>query len=211
MNPTILTTSGRVVGRIGRERRQAFLDALLDQVQAYPWHDVTVIDLAIQAQCSPAAFYQYFTDLYEAFDVLCEQITGRGEQLPPRVEAVARLRAVEKVRKFTSTPAVADPAVVAAYVTRARSVQAVQWTGENEAEVQKLTGTDFYALDEEDRANCDDPEATATLLESEHSTWVLVYTGRWIVREADGALCVLDQHAFEHVYQAAGAGVPDAE
>lgn len=62
-------------------------------------------------------------------------------------------------------------------------VDTIQWTGTNEADVQAFTGTaNFYALDNEDRANSDDPEATATVFDDLHSTWVLVYTGQHIVR-----------------------------
>lgn len=61
-------------------------------------------------------------------------------------------------------------------------VDTIQWTGSNEADVQAFAGTDFYALDGKDRENSDDPEATATVFDNLHSTWVLVYTGQHIVR-----------------------------
>lgn len=62
-------------------------------------------------------------------------------------------------------------------------VDTIQWTGSNEADVRAFTGPgSFYALDDEDRAGCDDPEATATVFDNLHNTWVLVYTGQHIVR-----------------------------
>ncbi len=61
-----------------------------------------------------------------------------------------------------------------------RTVRAKQWLGDNESEVRELCPV-FERLDGEDRANSDDPEATAQLLAAPHMTWVLVYDGDWIV------------------------------
>lgn len=62
-------------------------------------------------------------------------------------------------------------------------VTTIQWLGDNEADVQAFTGRDnFYALDPEDREGCDDPDATATVFDNLHNTWVLVYIGQHIVR-----------------------------
>ncbi|MDX2749612.1 hypothetical protein PV413_03405 [Streptomyces scabiei] len=74
-------------------------------------------------------------------------------------------------------------AEVVRYRRRPVAVDTIQWTGDNEAEVQAFTGrANFYALDPADRENSDDPAATATVFDNLHSTWVLVYTGQHIVR-----------------------------
>jgi hypothetical protein len=90
-------------------------------------------------------------------------------------------------------------------------VEAVQWTGDNEDEVIALAGPgNFNALDEDDRANCDNPDWTAQLHEGEHSTWAGVYTGTWIVRDSKGRLSAYSPEAFSDMYEpvpGAGAGV----
>lgn len=62
-------------------------------------------------------------------------------------------------------------------------VQAIQWTGDNAADLESFAGSAFEVLDQ---PSGDDPDATASILASQHSTWVLVYTGDWIIRELDG-------------------------
>jgi hypothetical protein len=80
-------------------------------------------------------------------------------------------------------------------------VDAVQWTGDNTAELHEFAETNFDVLGPEDRANCDDPEATAQIFDRLHSTWVLVQTGDFIVRGVQGELypCRLD--VFEATYE----------
>jgi hypothetical protein len=72
-------------------------------------------------------------------------------------------------------------------VTRFRKrpveVEAIRWTGDNEAEIQAFTGVShFNALDADDREHADDPEWTAQVFDDLHSTWVGVYTGQWIIK-----------------------------
>jgi hypothetical protein len=69
-------------------------------------------------------------------------------------------------------------------------VEAIRWTGDNEAEIVAWAGGAqwFNALDELDRADCDDPEATAQVFDRLHSTWILVFTGQWVVRGVKGEL-----------------------
>lgn len=76
------------------------------------------------------------------------------------------------------------------YVKKPIAIATMLWTGDNEEEVQQWAGGPdyFYKLDEEDRANCDDPEATATVYDKLHSTWVLVFDGQSIVRGVQGEL-----------------------
>lgn len=72
------------------------------------------------------------------------------------------------------------------YRSRPVMVTAVQWTGDNESALKEFAGWRFDVLDAEDRANCDDPEATAQFHEVTRSTWKLVYVGDWIVRTGAG-------------------------
>lgn len=81
-------------------------------------------------------------------------------------------------------------------------VTTIQWTGANEAEVQAFTGgaSRFYALDGEDRQNSDDPDATATVFDKLHSTWIFVYTGQHIVRGIQGELYPIAEDVLADTY-----------
>lgn len=78
---------------------------------------------------------------------------------------------------------------------------AVQWRGDNEAELIAFTDGAFEAIAPEDRANTDDPEATAAVLDR-HSAWVLVYTNQWIVKDDEG-LRPLSNDAIKKAYDLA--------
>ncbi|WP_416975631.1 hypothetical protein [Streptomyces sp. 4F14] len=82
-------------------------------------------------------------------------------------------------------------------------VDTIQWTGDNEADVRAFTGgaSRFYALDAEDREGSDDPEATATVYDKLHSTWVLVYTGQHIVRGVKGEFYPIAEDVLAETYE----------
>lgn len=94
------------------------------------------------------------------------------------------------------------------YRRRYREVEAVQWTGNNRDEVTALVGAGYFDTFAEYPC-LDDPEATATLLESEHSSWQLVYTNDWIVRDDHGRRfrCRAVEFAAEYEPVAAPTGV----
>lgn len=79
-------------------------------------------------------------------------------------------------------------------------VEAVQWTGDNWEELSTFTGGSFLVLDEEDLQNCEDPEATASVFDKLHSTWVLVYTGQWIVRGVKGEFYPIAEDVLAETY-----------
>lgn len=91
-------------------------------------------------------------------------------------------------------------------------VDTVQWTGDNETEVQEFTGAShFYALDAEDRENSEDPEATATVFDNLHSTWVLVYTGQHIVRGVKREYYPIAEDVLAETYERADTAAPPAD
>jgi hypothetical protein len=95
------------------------------------------------------------------------------------------------------------------YRKRPVEVDTIQWTGDNEAEVQAFTGgaDTFYALDDDDRAaNGDDPEATAAVYDRLHSTWVLVYTGQHIVRGVKGEFYPIAEDVLVETYEPVSSG-----
>lgn len=80
-------------------------------------------------------------------------------------------------------------------------VDAVQWLGSNAAELNVFAGANFNTLDPEDRVNCDDPEATAQILDGLHSTWVLLRDGDFIVRGVQGEFYPVRLDVFEATYE----------
>jgi hypothetical protein len=86
-------------------------------------------------------------------------------------------------------------------------VQAVQWTGENVDEIFNLTTWRYFdVLASEDRANSDDPDATAAVFDKLHSTWVLVKDGQWIIRGVKGEFYPCDPEVFAETYELARGG-----
>lgn len=82
-------------------------------------------------------------------------------------------------------------------------IEAVQFTGDNEAEVQALTGADYFnVLDADDRMHSDDPEMTAQVFDVLHSTWVGVYDGQWIIRGVKGEVYPCAADVFTATYEA---------
>lgn len=58
-------------------------------------------------------------------------------------------------------------------------VEAVQWTGDNEAEVREFAGSNFERVE-------DSPEWTARVFDELHDSWIGTRTGDWIVRGLRG-------------------------
>jgi hypothetical protein len=71
------------------------------------------------------------------------------------------------------------------YQRRPITVEACQWDRSNTADMTAFLGADFTILDEQDRANSDDPAATAQLLEMPAAQWTLLYDGDWAVKDGN--------------------------
>ncbi|GHA95327.1 hypothetical protein GCM10010330_56850 [Streptomyces tendae] len=95
------------------------------------------------------------------------------------------------------------------YRKRPVEVDTIQWTGDNEAELIAFTSNNFHALDDADRENSDDPEATATVYDKLHSTWILVYTGQHIVRGVKGEYYPIAEDVLAETYERVD-GTPEA-
>lgn len=97
------------------------------------------------------------------------------------------------------------------YRRKAVEVQAIRWRGDNAEAIQDLVGFHcFEVIDEDDRSNLDDPDATASLLESKHSNWVTLVDGDWVVVE-DGQIrrvSASDFSEFEPVARPGGDAEP---
>jgi hypothetical protein len=88
------------------------------------------------------------------------------------------------------------------YRHRPDECEAVQWTDANAAELEAFAGSRFMTIDPEDRT--DDPDATAAILSSPHSTWALLLPGDWVIRRGD-SLTLLPNDEFTDLYEPAPA------
>lgn len=79
-------------------------------------------------------------------------------------------------------------------------VDAVQWTGDNEGELDAFCSTEFDVLG---APVDDDPEATAQVFDRLHSTWILVYAGDWIIRGLRGEFYPCRDSVFRESYEPA--------
>lgn len=84
-------------------------------------------------------------------------------------------------------------------------VEARQWTGQNLDFIWEMTRELFDVLDDEDRAQCRDPNATAQVYDRLHSTWVLVYDGDFIIQGVLGEFYPCRQSVFQATYESVGA------
>lgn len=89
---------------------------------------------------------------------------------------------------------------MAKFRTKPFEIEAVQFDGENEAEVADFAGPEnFHAVDPEDRT--DDPDCIATVFDKLHSTWVGVKKDQWIIRGQKGEYYPCDPEIFAAKYE----------
>src|SRR5437899_11140690 len=72
---------GRTPGRRGRATRERLLQCTTELLEKSSYRDLTVIDIARCAGCSPATFYQYFADVEAAVLVRAEEMASNGKDL----------------------------------------------------------------------------------------------------------------------------------
>lgn len=77
----VRAVDGRTPGRRGRATRDKLLQCTAELLDRSSYRDVTVIDIARCAGCSPATFYQYFADVEAAVLVLAEEMASNGKSL----------------------------------------------------------------------------------------------------------------------------------
>lgn len=66
--------ASRAMGRRGRRTRQRLLDATAELLARSSYREVRVVDIARTAGMSPAAFYQYFSDVEDAVLALADDM-----------------------------------------------------------------------------------------------------------------------------------------
>ncbi len=77
----VRAVDGRTPGRRGRATREKLLKCTAELLEKSSYRDLTVIDIARCASCSPATFYQYFEDVEAAVLVLAEEMASNGKDL----------------------------------------------------------------------------------------------------------------------------------
>lgn len=80
-------------------------------------------------------------------------------------------------------------------------IDAEPWLGFNNLVLKTFAGDNFHMLSQEDRANCEDPEATAEIFDKLHSTWVLVQTGDYIIKGIQGEFYPCRKDVFHATYE----------
>src|SRR2546422_9365298 len=86
------------------------------------------------------------------------------------------------------------------YRRRPAEIEAAQWADTNPDELTAFAGHRFMTIDPEDRT--DDPDATASLIESAHESWALLRPGDWVVKRGDD-FAVLSPEEFGDLYEPA--------
>lgn len=90
--------------------------------------------------------------------------------------------------------------MVKRFRTRIVEIEAVQFTGDNFAELISWMSIGYFRpVEEDDRI--DDPEITAAVYDKLHSTWIGVLPGQWIVRGAKGEFYPCDNETFNWKYE----------
>lgn len=80
-------------------------------------------------------------------------------------------------------------------------VEAVQWTGNNVDAMQAFAGENFEVVDPIDRHLLEDQNATASILDRLHSTWVLVFDNDWIIKGIKGEFYPCNNDVFQETYE----------
>jgi hypothetical protein len=81
-------------------------------------------------------------------------------------------------------------------------IEAVQWTGENAADVTQFAGDCFRLVPEEYRE--DDPLRTAEVFDVLHATWMGLRNGQWVIKGIRGEFYPHDESMFAEIYEPAG-------
>lgn len=79
-NEDMRTVDGRVPGRRGRETRTRLLEVTAEMLRTGSYRDLAVVDIAREADVSPATFYQYFPDVETAIFFIADHIADEGNQ-----------------------------------------------------------------------------------------------------------------------------------
>jgi hypothetical protein len=78
-------------------------------------------------------------------------------------------------------------------------VEAMQWTGSNEAELVEFTDGRFIAIDPADFTHAEG--ITARVYDVLHSTWVGLHTGQWVIKGIAGEFYPIAEDVLRETYE----------
>jgi hypothetical protein len=81
--------------------------------------------------------------------------------------------------------------VIRQYISLPIVREAVQWTGENEIEIDNFTEGLFVV----------DADAEARIFDTLHSSWISVYLGQWVIKGTKGEFYACDREVFASTYK----------
>jgi hypothetical protein len=89
---------------------------------------------------------------------------------------------------------------MAKFKTKPFIIEALLFTGENEDEIKKMCGADFWLLDPINHDQIDEG-IIAEVFDKLHSTWVGVKAGQWIIKGQKGEFYPCDPDIFDAKYE----------
>lgn len=98
----VVAVDGRIVGKRALATRQRLAEALAHLLGSQPFRDIKVIDIARRAGTSPATFYQYFSGVEDALQLVADHVVQQSGQL------VSDTAAAEVSDNLTDTRQVID-------------------------------------------------------------------------------------------------------
>lgn len=87
-------------------------------------------------------------------------------------------------------------------------VAAIQWTGENEAEIRSWCGPNLFGS--LGPAIHRDADVTAEVLDTLHGSWINMRTGDWVVRGIRGEFYAITDDVLRATYEPVEAVADDA-
>ncbi|MFJ8054924.1 hypothetical protein [Streptomyces sp. NPDC096142] len=198
-NPHFQMTPG---DRAAVEEARAYLATRAQEKKRMP---ETTVSYYIQSRPAPSQPWQRAAGVqfsWASKPQALGKLAARRE-MQPNWEHRLMVRTTTVTEKPLDDPERLDLEGITRYRKRPVEVDTIQWTGDNEAAVQDFVGGPslFYALSPEDREGCDDPEATATVFDKLHCTWVLVYTGQHIVCGVKGEHYPIAEDVLGETYE----------
>ncbi len=96
---------GRVPGRRGLRTRRLLLDCTAAALGGASYRDLKVVDIAREADTSPATFYQYFPDVEAAILALAEEMAEEGNR---RLVEIVRTGSWKGRQGYATAAAIAE-------------------------------------------------------------------------------------------------------
>lgn len=80
-------------------------------------------------------------------------------------------------------------------------IEAIQWSGENDAAVEDFTKIQWNRVDPLDLEDEEEKDDKAQVFDVLHGTWVLMKEGDWVIKGLKGEFYPCTNEAFEASYE----------